>query len=86
MSHVQGTHFSNSGNWYGHNILRREEYDILRKSLCIKVEVKRRRERLRKTWKNQVEDDIRKTFLKKEDALNQSKWQKGVKMVMSVMG
>ena len=24
----------------------------------------------RKTWKNQVEDEIKKIFLKKEDALN----------------
>ena len=40
----------------------------------------------RKTWKNQVEDDIRKIGLKKEDALNRSKWLKGVKMVISGMG
>ena len=37
-----------------------------------------------KTWKNQVED-IRKIGLKKEDVLNRSKSQKGVKMVMSGM-
>ena len=71
--------------WYG-RVLRREEDDILRKSLCFKVESQRRRGRLRKTWKNQVEDDIRKIGLKKEDALNRSKWRKGVKMVMLGMG
>ena len=32
----------------------------------------------RKTWKNQVEDEIKKIGLKKEDALNRSKWRKGV--------
>ena len=55
--------------WYGH-VLRREEDDVLRKELCFKVKGTRRRGRPRKTWKNQVEDDIRKIGLKKEDALN----------------
>ena len=61
--------------WYIH-VLRREKDDILRKALCFKVEGQRRRGRLRKTWKNQVEDDIRKIGLKKKDALNRSKWRK----------
>ena len=64
---------ANGVHWYGH-VLRREADDILRKALCFKVEGQRRRGQLRKTWKNQVEDDIRKIGLKKEDALNRSKW------------
>ena len=60
---------ANGVHWYGH-VLRREEDDILRKALCFKVEGQRRRGQLRKTWKNQVEDEIKK----KEDALNRSKW------------
>ena len=63
----------NSVRWYGH-VLRREEDDILRKALCFKVEGQRRRGWPRKTWKNQVKDDIRKIGLKKENALNRSKW------------
>ena len=50
--------------------MRREEDDILRKVLCFKVEGQGRREWPRKTLKNQVEDDIWKISLKKEDALN----------------
>ena len=76
---------ANGVRWYRH-VLRSEEEDILRKALCFKVEDQRKRGRLRKTWKNQEEDDIRKIGLKKEDALNRSKWKKGVKMVMSEMG
>ena len=58
--------------WYGH-VLMREEDDNLRKALCFKVEGQRRRGQPRKTWKNQVGDDIRKIGLKKEDTLNRSK-------------
>ena len=75
-----------NGVWWYEHVLRREEDVVLRKMLCFKVEGQRRRGQPRKTWKNQVEDGIRKIGLKKEDALNQSKWQKGVKMVMSGMG
>ena len=51
------------------------------------MEGQRKRGRPRKTWKNQVEDEIKnKIGLKKEDALNRSKWQKVVKMVMLGMG
>ena len=60
---------ANGVRWYIH-VLRREEDDILRKALCFKVKGQRRRERLMKTRRNQVEDDIKKTSLKKEDALN----------------
>ena len=59
----------NAVRWYGH-VLRREEDNILRKVLCFKVEGQRRRGQPRKTWKNQVEDDIRKIGLKKENALS----------------
>ena len=41
---------------------------FLRKALCFKVKGQRRRGRPTKTWKNQVEDEIKKTGLKKEDA------------------
>ena len=64
----------------------REGNDILRKALCFKATGQRRRERPRKTWKNQVEDEIKKIGLKNQDALNQSKWQKGVKMLITGMG
>ena len=63
----------------------REEDDILRKALCFSVEDKGRRGRPRKTWENQVGDDIRNIGLKKEDFLNRSKWRQGVKFVMSGM-
>ena len=58
----------------------------IKKVLCFKVEGQITRGQPRKPWKNQVEDEIKKIGLKKEDALNRSKWQKGVKMVMSGMG
>ena len=62
---------ANGVRWYEH-VLRREKDDI-RKVLCFKVKSQRRRGWPRKTWKNQVEDDIRKIGLKKENALNRSK-------------
>ena len=60
---------ANSMCWYGHG-LRREDDDILRMALCFKVEGQRKRQWPRKTWKNQVEDEIKKIGLKKEVALN----------------
>ena len=38
----------------------------------------RKRGRLRKTWKMQVEKESKRVGLKKEDALNRARWRVGV--------
>jgi len=55
--------------WYGH-VLRRDEDDASSKALSFKMEGQRKRRRLRKTWRRQVEEEIKGIGLRKEDALN----------------
>ena len=47
---------------------------------------KKKRERPKKTWKKQVEEETEKIGFKKEDALNRSKWRDGVRAVAEGMG
>ena len=68
---------ANGVRWYGH-MLRRDDGHILRKALEFEVNGKRKRGRLRKTWKMQVEKGSRSVGLKKEDALNRARWRVGV--------
>ena len=75
---------ANGVRWYGH-VLRREEDDVLRKALRLTVEGQRRRGRPKKTWKRQVEEEIRKIGMRKKDALNRARWRRGVKFI-SEMG
>ena len=52
--------------WYEH-VLRRDDGHVLRKALEFKVKGKRKRGRLRKTWRSQVEKESKSVGLKKED-------------------
>jgi len=58
--------------WYG-RVLRRNEDGVLRKALSFKTEGQRKRERPRKTWRGQVEEEIRGIGLRKEDTLNRAR-------------
>ena len=71
---------ANGVRWYGH-VLRKEKDDALRRALAFEVEGSRRRGRPKKTWKKQVEETIKQTGLRKEDALNREKWRSGVKKI-----
>ena len=51
-------------------MLRRDDGHVLRKALGFEVKGKRRRGRPRKTWKMQVEKEIKSVGLVREDALN----------------
>ena len=58
----------NSVRWYGH-VLRREDGVVLRRALDIEVEGQRRKWRLKRIWKKQVEEEVVKVGLRREDAL-----------------
>ena len=66
--------------WFGH-ALRRDESDVLREALQFEVDGRRRRGRPRNTWKKQVEKEMQKTGLQKEDAQDRTKWREGVKSI-----
>ena len=63
--------------WYG-DVLWREDGHVLRRTLDFEVEDQRKKERLMRTWKMQVEEEIVKVGLRREVALCRSKWGVGV--------
>ena len=79
---------ANEVRWNGH-----VQRNVLRVALNLEVSGKKKRGPLNKTWKKQVEEEIEKIGLKKEDALNRAKWidrvqaiAEGVNLAISVMG
>ena len=75
---------ANEVRWYGH-VLRRDDDSVLRVALDLEVSGKGKRGRPKKTWKKQVEEETEKISLKKEDALNRSKWKDGVEAIAEGM-
>ena len=68
---------TNGVRWYGH-VLRRDDGHVLRKALEFEVKGKRKRGRLRKTWRSHVEKESKSVGLKNEDAKNRARWRVGV--------
>ena len=66
-------------------MLRRDDNNVLRVALNLKVSGKRKRGRLRKTWKKLVEEETEKIGLK-ENALRRDKWRDGVRAIAEGMG
>ena len=64
---------ANSIRRYGH-VLRREDGHVLRRALDFEVEGQRKKWRLKRRWKRQVEEESAKVGLRREDALCRSKW------------
>jgi len=62
-------------------VLRSDE--TVRKALIFKMEGQRKRRRSRKTWRRQVDDEIRGIGLRKEDVLDWTRQRDGVKLIMS---
>jgi len=60
--------------WYGH-VLRRDEDDALINELRLKVEGQRKRRRPGKTWRGQIEEEIRGIGLRKKDAVDRAIWR-----------
>ena len=67
---------ASSMQWYGH-VLRKEDENVIVKAL--KFEVSGCRGRPKQTWKKQVENEMKKNGLGKEDACDRTKWRGVVK-------
>ena len=61
---------ANGMRWYDH-VLRRPEEDILMKAMIHEVDGKRKQDRPRMKWREQVEGNMRRIGLKKEDVADQ---------------
>ena len=63
----------------------RDNDSVLKVALDLEVSGKRKRERPKKTWKKQVEEETEKIGLK-EDSLRRDKWGDGVRAIAEGMG
>ena len=63
--------------WLGH-VLRKEVGDVVRKALEFNVERRRKRERSKRTWRKQVEEEQLKAGLNLKAAHNRTKWRERV--------
>ena len=75
----------NEVRWYGH-VLKKDDDSVLRVALNLEVSGKKKRGRLKQTWKKHVVEETEKIGLKKYDALNQAKWRDGVQAIAEGMG
>ena len=50
------------------------------------MKAKRKQERLRKTWRSQVQKESKSVGLKKEDAKNRARWRVGVGEIAGRVG
>ena len=55
-------------------MLRREDGHVLRRALEFEVDCYRKKERLQRTWKKQVEEESVKVGLRMEDAFCRLMW------------
>ena len=67
-------------HWYGH-VLWLVGCHVLRRALVFEVEHHRKKGRLKRTWKKQVEKESVKVGLRRKDALCRSKWIVGVSQI-----
>ena len=73
---------ASSMRWYGH-VLRLEDKNVIVKAFKFEVSGSRGRERPKQTWRKQVENEMKKNRLVKEDACNRTKWR-GVVKTMTI--
>ena len=63
--------------WYGH-VLRRDNGDVLRKTLDFEMVERRGHGLLTMTWKRQVQEHINQIKLKRKDAIDRVTWHNGI--------
>ena len=61
--------------WLGH-VLRKDEYDWVRRSMSLEVNGNRGRGRPKLTWQNVVTRDMKACGLRQEDVQNRQKWRR----------
>ena len=65
--------------------LRREDGHVLRRALDFEAKGQKKKGRLKRTWKKQVEEENMKVGLRREDALYHSKWSVGVNQIAACL-
>ena len=75
---------ANGVKWHSH-VLKRAEEDVLIKAMVHEVNGKRKQRRPKMKWRKQVEGNMRKISLRKEDMADRCKWREGVRRVAEVV-
>ena len=70
----------NGVRWYGH-VIRRDDDNILKKTMMMEVNGKRKRGRPKLTWRGQVEESVNKVGLKIEKAGDRTRWREGARAI-----
>jgi len=66
--------------WYGH-VLRKDDYNSVKKFMECEVEGPRPRGRPKRTWREVVREHCQARKLNKEDAMDRCRWRKVIKEV-----
>ena len=73
---------ASSMRWYSH-VLRKEDENVTVKALKFEVSSSRGRRRPKQTWKKQVENEMKKKGVVKENACDRKIWR-GVVKTMAI--
>ena len=71
---------ANSVRWHG-NVLRMDDGHVLRMVFHFEVECQRKKRRLKRTLKRQVEEESVRIGLRRKEALRRSMWSVSVKQI-----
>ena len=75
---------ANGVRWYGH-ILRQPVEDVLMKAMVHEVHGKHKQGQLRMKWRGQVEGNMKRIGLRKEDTADWCRWSEGLGRVAEVV-
>ena len=75
---------ANGVRWCGH-VVRRDEESILKKTMMLQVNGQRKRGRPKQTWKEQVEESVKKIGLRVEEATDRARCREGVRAIAERM-
>ena len=75
---------ANGVRWYGHVIRRDDDY-MLKNTMMMEVNGKRKRGRPKLTRRRQVEESVKKVGLKIEEDGDRTRWKEGVRAIAEGM-
>ena len=75
---------ANEVRWYGY-VIRRDDDNILKKTMTLEVNGQRKQGRPKMTWRRQVEESVKKVGLKIEEAADRMGWREGVRAIAEGM-
>ena len=62
-------------------MVRRDEESILKKAIMLQVNGQQKRGRPKQTWKRQVEESLKKIWLRVEEATGRARWREGMRAI-----